>query len=485
MEVNYLLVDELDFELKIRGIEPTGRADDKRRDLRRLIGVERMNTSYTYPSVDLDDNDQHRICTAKIHELRGKSQRNITLSSNEHKSMTTRITHLTNRINLIKNKDIKSELTMLVAILLEEINQKQAKVTGDNPIIEHPSVSFASLDPLPTETAVTIGSTAPVSNAITTSNPFSDSLIGPPAMASTHSRASFVFPESTPLMYPYSAQPYPSSSMMFASNQGLPKTFQISRWGIKFNGSSAVNQFIESIEEMAVARQVSHEILFKQAAELFTDQALVWFRFVKNSLTSWTELTSRLRSAFLPADFDLRLMDEIRQRTQGNGERAEIYIAVMENLFSRLTTIPDEKTRLALIRRNLQPHFQTALAYPTPVSFDELISRCKLVEDTHASVAQFKLPPSRSHNLLEPDLAFSRTNSAVHATETRLARPKRTRTCWNCGDGSHISPSCPKPQTRHCFGCGKKNATKLTCPNCSKNGPAVSGRSATANASKQ
>lgn len=47
-----------------------------------------------------------------------------------------------------------------------------------------------------------------------------------------------------------------------------------------------------------------------------------------------------LRQAFLPCDYEESLWEEVRNRTQGADEPVSIYIAIMENLFRRLPSMP-------------------------------------------------------------------------------------------------------------------------------------------------
>lgn len=255
----------------------------------------------------------------------------------------------------------------------------------------------------------------------------------------------------------------------------------INKWNLKFDGESGLSSFLERVDELRVARGVSEDQLFTAAVELFSGNALVWYRSVRDKVSSWDQLVSALRAAFLPADYEAALWEEIRNRSQGPYETVTVYIAVMENLFRRLPHVPCESTRLTFIRRNLQPYLHSQLALATVSSIAELTRVCKILEDARSHAAKFKNPPTNLHGLVEPDLAYHRprhsSSLAVvddHVPEVAavapVVNPVAKTTCWNCGQPNHRSISCPMPRKRHCFRCGRPDVTVRTCPSCSGNG---------------
>ena len=127
------------------------------------------------------------------------------------------------------------------------------------------------------------------------------------------------------------------------------------------------------------------------------------------SVSSWSELVNKLRHTFLPANYDLALKDEIRNHTEAPGETVEIYIAIMENLFSRLTKILDEETRVSYIIHNLQPQFQRFCAFQKIATLSDLINIVKRIEDTELQISHFQNPPLRTSKTLEPDLSVQST----------------------------------------------------------------------------
>ncbi|KAK4885622.1 hypothetical protein RN001_001893 [Aquatica leii] len=156
-----------------------------------------------------------------------------------------------------------------------------------------------------------------------------------------------------------------------------------------------VENFLERIEELRVSRGVSKDQLFLSAVEFFSGNALIWYRSIRDNVHNWNELEHALRRTFLPCDYENSLWDEIRNRTQGDNEPVAIYIAIMENLFKRFSSVPSEITRLSVIKGNLQPYLQSQLTLQLICSISELTRTCRLLEDSQVRTNKFKPPPTK------------------------------------------------------------------------------------------
>lgn len=256
----------------------------------------------------------------------------------------------------------------------------------------------------------------------------------------------------------------------------------VSRWKIQFDGESSVTNFLERIEELRISRGVSKEQLLSSAPELFTNEALIWFRI--QNFKTWDDLTKSLRESFQPYDYEFDLLEEIRRRTQGSRERVITYIAAMENLFNKLgSSKPTELTRVKLIRRNLLPYLQTQLALYNIETIPQLISLCRAVEETSVRTQKYVPPPTNYRQLLEPELAYHKptgsitygpqiseiqvVNSERHEQIPRENEVGEVRTnCWNCGRTGHKFRKCKEKKRTFCFRCGNSGVIASSCPRC-------------------
>lgn len=229
------------------------------------------------------------------------------------------------------------------------------------------------------------------------------------------------------------------------------------------------------MEELCLSRGVTQGQLFTSASEIFSGTALVWFRSIRAKVSTWSQLIDELRLQFQPAIFNEKLFEEIRHRTQGPNESIGIYIAVMNNMFNRLTIPVNEATKLKLLLENVTPFYQGQLSLVEVKSVDHLLQLGRKIEASKLTIDSYAPPPKNKGNLLEPDLAFVYTprvssvnNNSISNTEGNVKHTPKNNRCWNCGSNSHLSMGCDQPKRRYCYGCGKPEVTKNTCPKCSR-----------------
>lgn len=269
-----------------------------------------------------------------------------------------------------------------------------------------------------------------------------------------------------------------------------PSYVDVSRWRLQFDGDSSVTNFLERIEEMRISKGVTSEQLLRSACELFTKDALLWYR--THRFSTWNDLVTQLKEDFLPYDYEYELWEEIRRRTQGAKEKVIVYISVMENLFNRLGQAkPNEDARIKMIQRNLLPYIQTQLILQNIGSISELTTLARTIEETAVRAEKFCPPPTNYKSLLEPDLAYRKSTASSAVPNSRVAtirapipdqlttEPKKSEdqskekeifaVCWNCQEIGHRFRKCSKPRKRFCFKCGKPNVTYNDCNSCQKN----------------
>lgn len=260
------------------------------------------------------------------------------------------------------------------------------------------------------------------------------------------------------------------------------------KWNISFDGNSSVTDFLERIDEISVSRGVSKDQLLRSAPELFSKSALVWYRSIRDSVHTWSDLVHQLKQTFLPYDYEFALREEINRRSQGSEEKIAIYVSVMQNLFNRLSQRPSESERVLRIRRNLLPEYQRALAFHSIGSVAELVRLGSQWEEANNRASRFKPPPNQDY-LLGPFLSYHRSrvneivtdsvsemvshypsgNPSIEPNITAVNNAAHALKCFNCGSHGHIYKSCPQPLRKRCFKCQTPNCTTRTCQKCNLN----------------
>ncbi|XP_048000268.1 uncharacterized protein LOC125237321 [Leguminivora glycinivorella] len=190
----------------------------------------------------------------------------------------------------------------------------------------------------------------------------------------------------------------------------------VAKWGVKFNGSTDPRSFLERVEELKLAYGVSDVVLFNSAAQLFVDQGLLWYRGIKEQVSSWNDLKAILLDEFEPANFDFRLRCEILARTQGLDEPVHIYFAIMSCLFGRLKNPLPEEEKLQILMNNIRPSFSQQLALVNIASIAELKDCCRKLEQA-AQRTQYFVEPGKagSAQTLSSDFAYKGKAKQVNA----------------------------------------------------------------------
>lgn len=250
------------------------------------------------------------------------------------------------------------------------------------------------------------------------------------------------------------------------------KPVPVSKWNLTFSvdaRETSVNAFLERVEETRVARAVSKDILFMSALDLFHGKALIWYRANKSTFSNWDDLVTGLREEFQPPDYDDRLLEEVKRRTQGSNESIGMYISVMKNLFSRFSSGIPQAMQLKIVMRNLLPFYQTQLALTDVNSMSQLLKLGRQLEARRISVESYTPPPNRNKTM-EPDLAYIETKfEAASVSNNTTPNKPSSRACWNCNQLGHFATACRKPKKRYCYRCGNANVTVATCPKCAGN----------------
>lgn len=271
------------------------------------------------------------------------------------------------------------------------------------------------------------------------------------------------------------------------------KAVPVYKWGISFSGQSETNElldFLEKVEELRLARGVSKSELFRSAIDLFSGPAVSWFRSTKSRVNNWDDLVACMKRDFLPEDIDDFIWDKLRDRKQGKTEKSIIFIAAMENLFSRLTNPPDELSRVKLIRKNLLPVMIAQLCLFEIDTIPSLTAYCRKIENSksesnmsHLQVLDERIDNNSnvigmlnelSKKITTIENKFSKmagSNNKITsnsgANKTLLTEDEK---CWNCDKSGHRFYECTSPKrNKFCFGCGKKGVNKKECADCSKN----------------
>lgn len=280
----------------------------------------------------------------------------------------------------------------------------------------------------------------------------------------------------------------PSSTHISVScDRGLSTDIQ----KLKFDGTSCVRAFIEKVSEFTLARNIESNKILGFATEIFTGNALHWYRNVREYIKSWDELVILLKQDFDQVDYDYRLMSEISQRTQGETENITIYFSIMSGMFSRLSEKLSEEKKLQILLHNIRPCYaDTLAANPDIKTIESLRTKCRNYEIFQSRRSQFHEPPKATSETLAPEFAYTKSNcsyikSQYVKTYNNFNTPNSCQNvrvnavasnsspkllfCPRCRTNDHSLKMCQEPRAPICFKCGKKDVIFPNCPDCSPN----------------
>lgn len=431
-EVNRLAQDELVYELKWRGFVADGTVDQMRKSLRDILRHEKSGKPLNYPKYEVVVEEELQAIDNKITEIENLIKIFLEQPSlGVSKKIATKLEHVIGRADRLQaDGDIsKQRSDNILRVLAVEADYLDKCL----PLLRKNIESQSELTAFEQQLLEVSGEVTELNLGNRPTQPVSSSPVRP-------SRENVSF-----------------------------KVIPVAQWNLRFSGEKdrlSVGAFLERVEELCAARHFPKENLLDSAVDLFEGHALIWYRSVKSSVGSWSELARKLREEFQPHDYDFRLWEEIKRRTQGKNEPIGVYVAIMENLFKRLGNPVGESVKLSVLMRNLAPFYSEKLGLLDIMSVEQLLKLGKNLE-LRKSLVDSYTPPVKRKTDLEPDLAYVETASCSSMGTTTNIK------CWHCHKVGHKASECrgtKKIGQLRCFKCNKEGYTVRTCPDCGKSG---------------
>lgn len=319
---------------------------------------------------------------------------------------------------------------------------------------------------------------------------------------------------------------YNPESVRFSNTATLCS--MVRKWNLRFDGKRDADaiSFLERLHELMESYEVSPDLMLKALPELLKDSALLWHRNNRDFWAVFSDFLRDFQAQYLPTGYLLHLDDEIRKRTQGEGEVFRQYVVAITTLIRRRGGF-SESEKIDRIYSNMHPNYKT---YIRRRDFVNLSSLMKVAEEYEANLREklnYRPPPGPAQALV-PETAFqgrSKPNfktpyyaSMVNAENERDAdktrldnkdfqrrtqtvtfkdytpsagtgsprtsrspntesmkqlhprqsdktweKPAAPKVCWNCDRIGHLYRECRRPRTLRCFNCKKAGIRTTEC----------------------
>lgn len=530
MDINRLLSDELSWELLSRGCEVGNKTVEQKRILLRQLLRNDFSNAKSVATFHFDPVLELTVCSSKLEELLGYLEEfNLENRENEYRKIKTRLLHVEARLDRVEVKDEKhlgDKINMLE--LCRELIKKLEEIYIESKSNQN-EFSNSSLLDIPNEFLSDVLQNQDSSNSDIQRNELKKMKVANDLIdigetnnskancddlrqiENIHISSNHLSDRVKNLNLKRNVEQNGTNCRLISENKFRPVSFtspelpdfsqnhkldkletnmsnkyvDVSRWRLKFDSTTSVTDFLETLEEMRISRGVSEQQMLNSVSELLEGDVSIWYRFARNKIFSYREFCNTLRSTFLPRNYEDKILEILRHRTQGTGESVVIYIAHMEGLYTKLQNKPPEFSRVNFIKNKMLPHIQLGLAGKIICTVDKLIEAGREIEEAHASAQVYQPPPVNPRNSVEPGLEYRHPqrkstsftpvnvlNVSSNQNSENLSSSKETRQfiCWNCGKPGHLRKNCLASPRKVCYRCGTAGVTVRTCQKCSGNG---------------
>lgn len=271
----------------------------------------------------------------------------------------------------------------------------------------------------------------------------------------------------------------------------ITKNINLKSWNIKFSGDSCVNEFLNQVEEIRSARDVDISVVVRGFSEFLQGTALKFYRSIKHTLHSWTDICQEFTRNFQSIDFEYSTEKTIRETKQKENQSVFAFIIDLKDLNYRLSKPISEESLLEIVKHNLLPKYAPLLANNFINSFEHLISASKNFEayshttqnhtnttnqhneDRNKNITNTQLTTRNTHthpnfSRKKPEINYTHpVNQNQFNTQNRSSN-QNFLTCEKCKKRGHTSNQCRTIPEMMCFRCGRRNVHTSNCPNCKK-----------------
>ena len=129
----------------------------------------------------------------------------------------------------------------------------------------------------------------------------------------------------------------------------------------------------------------------------FIGEAARWFRMERERMRSWKVFTKMFKDKYVGEYDQQDLYDDLFRRTQGTGEKVEIFLLNSKYIVSRFKRPPSEDKQVDLAYSNLLPEYHRAMSDKVVDKLDDIKRYGKRFKKQKLSTAVMFPHPQREN----------------------------------------------------------------------------------------
>ncbi|CAB0043861.1 unnamed protein product [Trichogramma brassicae] len=246
-----------------------------------------------------------------------------------------------------------------------------------------------------------------------------------------------------------------------ASKRGEPRRSdehimkRLQNWKISFAGGdrAKAEMFITRLAKCRAGTSVDDQRLIDAVQATLNGEADLWYRAARPSFKSWERFESSFRKMFIGKLGEFKLLQELRNRKQGEEESIVTFIVYFNFYLSHLTEKPSRREQVKIAWNNIRPAYRSALCNRMPRSLKAIQKAGERYEEALAISGNSKRSESETILPLPPlNRHARRTGSRPYQRLTRRTQRRKKYAKPNLREGvrRRRSETRPRKASRRC-----------------------------------
>ncbi|UYV73826.1 K02A2.6-like, partial [Cordylochernes scorpioides] len=214
-------------------------------------------------------------------------------------------------------------------------------------------------------------------------------------------------------------------------------------------GSEDSHNWLKKYERVAKHNQWDETLCLANVYFYLTGTALKWFENNEESILTWTEFMSQLKSVFGKNENSrLRAEKTLKTRAQLKGESTEFYIQDVLRLCKEVDPHMNEQDKISHLMKGIAEELYQALLPRDAHTTQQFVTECRRIEALHCK----RVTPTRSvpqnrapRPLPSPRYEFQPRNFQPRPQQPKQLNGRRDTNEWRTTEGKPICFHCGRP----------------------------------------